>query len=98
MDFIDYNYKPTPALPKYPPVRIVLPEPSHWLDREIVHFLRDQPEAVPTWSMANAVAAALNPPNRSKLRELKLQVLCRITPLVRTRYLRRVGRKYIALR
>ena len=74
------------------------PDPPYPLDRDIVNFLRDQPEAIRTWEMANAVAAGLNPPNRAERRELILQILSRITPLVRSRFVRRVGRKYLALR
>jgi hypothetical protein len=47
--------------------------------------------------MVNSVAAALNPANRSESRELKKQILGRITRLVHLRYVRRVGRHYLAL-
>ncbi len=98
MIFIDPCYRPAPALPVLPPVKPVQFDPAFPLDRQIVNFLRDQPEAVPTWAMVNGVAAALNPPNRSESRELKKQILSRITRLVHLRYIRRVGRNYLALR
>lgn len=98
MIFYDPGYQPTPALPVLPPVKPVQSDPPFPLDREIVNFLRDQPEAVTTWAMVNGVAAALNPPNRSESRELKKQILGRITRLVHLRYIRRVGRNYLALR
>jgi len=96
--FIDPGYTPAPALPVLPPVKPVVPKPEFPLDREIVNFLRDQPEAVPTWRMANAVAAALNPGSRSERRELITRILARITPLVYARFIRRVGRRHLAVR
>lgn len=81
-----------------PPVKLNLPDPPFPLDREIVDYLRDQAEAVPIWTMVNSVAAALRPANRSESRELKKRLLSRITPLVRARHIRRVGRKFLALR
>jgi hypothetical protein len=98
MEFIDVCYQPTPALPVLQPVKPVQSDPPFPLDRKIVDFLRDQPEAVSTWAMVNGVAAALNPANRSESRELKKQILSRITPLVYARRVRRVGRKYLTLR
>jgi hypothetical protein len=96
--FYDPGYQPKPALPVIKQVKRVQPDPPFPLDREIVNFLRDQPEAVPTWTMANSVAAALKPANRSQRRELTTQVLSRITPLVYARLVRRVGRNLLALR
>lgn len=98
MIFYDPGYQPKPALPVIQHVKPVRPDPPFPLDREIVNFLRDQPEPVSTWTMANAVAAALNPANRSKRRELKIQILSRITRLVHLRYIRRVGRNSLAVR
>ena len=96
--FYDPGYEPPPVLPALPPVKLNQPEPSSPIDREIVNFLRDQPEAVSTWAMVNAVAASLNPSNRTASRELKAHILSRITPLVQNLYLRRVGRGYLTLR
>jgi len=98
MIFIDPCYRPAPALPVLPPGKLVQSDPPFPLDRKIVNFLRDQPEAVPTWTMVNSVAAALNPANRSESRELKKQILGRITRLVHLRYIRRVGRRFLAIR
>jgi hypothetical protein len=91
MILIDPGYQPAPVLPVLQPVKPVRSDPLFPLDREIVNFLRDQPEAVRTWQMVNAVAAALRPANRSESRELKKRILARITPLIYTRHLRRVG-------
>jgi hypothetical protein len=98
MIFIDPCFQPAPALPVFPPIKPVQSDPPFPLDREIVNFLRNQQEAVPTWTMVNGVAAALNPANRSESRELKKQILGRITRLVHLRHIRRVGRHYLALR
>jgi hypothetical protein len=98
MIFYDPGYQPTPALPVFPPVKLNQPDPSFPLDREIVNFLRDQPEAVETWDMVNAVASAQHTANRTEKRELIKQILSRITRLVHFRYIRRVGRKLLALR
>ena len=96
--FIDPGYKPPPVLPALPPVKLDQTEPPFPLDREIVNFMRDQSEPISAWAIANAVAAALNPPNRAASRDLKLQILGRITRLIHTRYLRRAGRDYLTLR
>ena len=96
--FIDPGYRPAPVLPALPPIKLNQPEPPFPLDREIITFMRDQSEPVSTWAMVNAVAASFAPPNRAASRELKKQILARITRLVHTRYLRRVGRKYLTLR
>jgi hypothetical protein len=96
--FYDPGYQPAPALPVLTPVKPVQSDPPFPLDREIVNFLRDQPEAVSTWTMVNAVAAAQHPANRAQSRELKKQILSRITRLVHLRHIRRVGRKYLTLR
>lgn len=96
--FYDPGYQPTPALPVIQPVKLVQPDPPYPLDREIVNYLRDQPEATPTWTMANAVAIRLKPANRSQRRELIKQVLSRITRLVHAQRVRRVGRNFLALR
>ena len=98
MIFIDPGYQPVSKLPIIPHVKPVQPDPLFPLDLEIVNYLRDQPEAVPNWTMANAVAAALRPLNRSARRDLTMQILSRITPLNRARVVRRVGRHYLALR
>jgi hypothetical protein len=96
--FIDPTFQPAQGLPVFPPVKRIESEPQNPLDREIVSFLRDQREAVPTWRMANTVAAALNPASRSEKRELITRILARITPLVYARFIRRVGRRHLALR
>jgi len=96
--FIDPGYTPPPVLPALPPVKLGQPDPPFRLDREIVNFLRDQSEPISAWTLANGVAAALHPPNRTASRELKLQILGRITRLIHTRYLRRAGRGYLTLR
>jgi len=98
MIFYDPGCKPTPALPVISQVNTSRPDPAFPLDREIVDFVRDQPEAVPTWTMVNDVAAALRPPNRSASRELKKQILSRKTRLIHLGYIRRVGRNLLALR
>jgi hypothetical protein len=98
MILIDPCYEPAPAMPVFPPVKLAQPDPPFPLDLKIVNFLRDQPEAVPTWSLVNCVAASCHPANRSESRELKLRILRRITPLVYANRLRRVGRNYLALR
>ena len=95
MILIDVCYKPVHALPVVPPFKPSHEDPPYPLDREIVNFLRDQQEVVETWKMVNAVAASLNPKNRSESRALKLQIMARITPLVYARRVRRVGRKYL---
>jgi hypothetical protein len=82
MILIDPTYRPAQVMPVFPPVKPAQPDPPLPLDREIVNFLRDQPEAVGTWSLVNAVAAACHPANRSESRELKLRILRRIRPLV----------------
>ena len=81
-----------------PPVKPAQSDPPLPLDREIVDFLRNGPEAVRTWQMVNSVATALHPANRFESRELKKRVLSRITRLVHARHMRRVGTKYLALR
>lgn len=96
--FFDPGYEPPPVLPALPPVKLEQPEPPFPLDREIVNFMRDQSEPISVWAMVNSVAATFHPPNRAASRELKKQILARITRLVHTRYLRRVGRKYLTLR
>jgi len=96
--FIDPGYEPPPVLPALPPVKLNQPEPPFPLDREIVNFMRDQSEPVSTWTMVNAVAASFNPPTRAASRQLKEQILSRVTPLVRDRYLRRIGKGYYTLR
>lgn len=96
--FIDPGYTPSPVLPALPPVKLDQPEPPFPLDREIVNFMRDQSEPISTWAMVNAVAASFHPANRAASRELKKQILGRITRLVHTRHLRRVSRKYLTLR
>lgn len=93
--FIDPGYQPAPALPVIPQPKLNQPEPSYPLDREIVKFLRNQSEPVSAWTMANAVAASLGPPNRAARRDLTTQIVGRITRLIHTRYLRRVGRNYL---
>jgi hypothetical protein len=98
MIIIDPCYHPAPVLPVFPPTNPVQPDPPFPLDREILNFLRDQPETVPTWTIVNAVAASLHPANRSASRELKKSILARITPLIYAHCLRRVGRKYLTLR
>ncbi len=98
MVFIDPCYQPPSALPVLLPIKPVRPDPPFPLDQKIVNFLRDQPEAVSTWTMVNAVAVAQNPANRAQGRELKKQILSRITRLVHLRYIQRVGRKYLTLR
>jgi len=96
--FIDPGYEPPTVLPALPPVKLDQPDPPFPLDREIVNFMRDQLEPISAWALANGVAAALHPPNRNARRELKLQILGRITRLIHTGYLRRVGRDYLTLR
>ena len=96
--FFDPGYEPPPVLPALPPVKLDQPDPPFPLDREIVNFLRDQSEPISAWALANGVAAALHPPNRNARRELKLQILGRITRLIQTRYLRRVGRDFLTMR
>jgi hypothetical protein len=96
--FIDPGYQPPQILPALPAVKLNQPEPPFPLDHEIVNFMRNQSEPISAWALANGVAAALYPPNRKARRELKLQILGRITRLIHTRYLRRVGRDYLALR
>jgi hypothetical protein len=96
--FYDPGYQPMPVRPVLPPVKLNLPDPPFPLDREIVVFLREQQEAVPIWTVVNGVAAALHPANRFESRELKKRILSRITRLVRTRHIRRVGRKHLVLR
>ena len=96
--FVDPGYQPPPVLPALPPVKLNQPDPPAPLDREIVNFFRSQSEPVSTWEMVNAVAASFSPPNRAASRELKEQILSRITPLVRNQYLRRVGKGYLSLR
>ena len=76
--FYDPGYEPKPALPVIQTVKPQQPDPPFPLDREIVKFLRDQPEAIATWGMVNTVAAAQHPANRSLGRELKKQILARI--------------------
>src|SRR5271154_2890877 len=98
MIFMDPGYQPAPKLPVIPSVKPIQPDPPLSLDREIVNYLRDQPEAVPNWTMANAVAALFRPANRSARRQLTIQALSRITALNRARLVRRVGRHYLALR
>lgn len=98
MFFIDPCYQPTPVVPVIQHVKPMQSDPSFPLDKEIVNFIRDQPEAVSTWAMANAVANDLQPGNRTKNRELKIQILGRITRLVHLQFIRRVGRNYLALR
>ena len=95
---IDPTVRPTPAMPVIPPPERNQSDPLFPLDREIVNFLRQQAEPVSTWQVANAVAAALNPASRSEKRELITRILARITPLVYARFIRRVGRRYLALR
>ncbi len=95
--FVDPGFEPPPVLPALPPVKLNQPEPSFPLDREIVNFMRDQSEPISAWTLANGVAAALNPPNRNARRELKLQILGRITRMIHTGYVRRVG-KYLTIR
>lgn len=95
--FVDPGFEPPPLLPALPPVKLNQPEPSFPLDREIVTFLRDLSEPVSAWALANGIAAILNPPNRNARRELKLQILGRITQLIHARYVRRVG-KYLTIR
>jgi hypothetical protein len=65
-----------------PSQRLVQPDPKFPLDLKIVDFLRDQPEAVSSWRLVNAVAAVQHPVNRDESRELKMRILRRITPLV----------------
>jgi hypothetical protein len=96
--FYDPGYQPAPALPVLKPVKLNQPDPPFPLDKEIVNFLRDQPEAVETWDMVNGVAKALHPPNRCERRKLVTRILSRITPLVYARRVRRIGRNYLALR
>ena len=95
---IDPGFQPTPALPVIPPPERCHSDLPFPLDREIVNFLRQWSEPVLTWQMANAVAAALNPKGRAERRELTKQILSRITPLVRAQRIRRIGRRYLALR
>ena len=98
MVLIDYAFRPAPVLPVLPPVKPVQSGLPHPLDREIVNFLRHQPEAVKTWDMVNSVTSALNPDNRTERRELTKRIMARISPLVYAHRLRRVGRNYLALR
>jgi hypothetical protein len=51
MIFVDPTYSPRPILPAFPAIKPVQPDPPFPLDREIVRYLRNQPEAVPTWTM-----------------------------------------------
>jgi hypothetical protein len=95
--FYDPGYQPRPALPVLQRSKLVQPDPPYPLDREIVNFLRGQPQATPIWTMANAVAAALNPANRAERRALTTEILSRITPLVYARLVKRVGRNFLAL-
>jgi hypothetical protein len=95
---IDPGYQPPRPLPVVPQVKLDQPEPSYPLDVAIVNFMQDQSEPISTWSMVNSVAATFHPPNRAASRELKKQILGRITRLVHSRRLRRVGRKYLTLR
>lgn len=85
-------------MPVIPAPKRIQSDPPFPLDREIVNFLRQWSEPVLTWQMANAVAAALNPKSRAERRELTKEILSRITPLVRARRIRRIGRRYLALR
>ena len=99
MIFYDPGYKPASPLPVVPQPKLNQPEPSFPLDRAIVNFMRDQPpEPISTWFMVNGVAASFGPSNRAASRELKKQILGRITRLVHFDYLRRIGRHYLTLR
>ena len=69
--FYDPGYQPAPTMPVCPPVKPIQPDPPFPLDREIVNFLNNEPEAVSTRRMVNAVAAALHPANRGEPRAEK---------------------------
>jgi len=98
MILYDPCYRPAEALPILQHIRPLQPAPPFPLDAEIVNFLQGQPEAVSTWKMVNEVATAQHPVNRTESRELKKRILARITPLIYTRRIRRVGRNFLTLR
>jgi hypothetical protein len=97
MILYDPGYRPAPALPISSPVKIVQPGPSDQLDLEILNYLRNQPKSVPIWKMINSLASAHHPPNRFESRKLKKEILSKITNLTRSRFLRRIERKYLSL-
>jgi hypothetical protein len=98
MIFYDPGYQPTPTLPVLQLLKPKQSDPSFPLDQKIVNFLRGQPEAVSTWTIANAVAVTLNPANRSQRRELTVQIPGGIAQHVHFGCIRRVGRNYLTLR
>ena len=96
MIFIDPGYKPAPALPVFPSFKPARQEPQHQIDRDILTFLRDEPEPVGVWTLINQVAELYAPKSRSERRAKRNEILSRINPLVRGRFVRRMGRSYLA--
>ena len=93
---IDPTFRPPlPAIPAHTLIANPIRRPEHPLDQEILALLRDAPEPVSAWRVANLVAAAHQPPTRTENRALRLRVLSRVNPLVKTKFARRVGRSFL---
>lgn len=95
---IDPTFRPPPVtIPARTLMANPVRHPEHPLDHRILALLRDAPEPISAWRIANMVAAAQNPASRSENRKLRLQVLRRVNPLVKAGFARRIGRAFLTV-
>jgi hypothetical protein len=93
---IDPTFQPPPlAIPARTLVANPIRQPQHPVDQRILSVLRDAPEPISAWRVANVVASDLHPASRTENRALRLQVLNRITRLVTAGFARRIGRSFL---
>ena len=96
MILIDPTFRPPPVMV---PARHLIHHPIRYptdaLGQSILALLGDAPEPISPWRVANVVAAAQNPANRSESRALRLRVRSRVNPLVKAGFARRVGRSFL---
>jgi hypothetical protein len=77
-----------------PPARI---EPRHPIDQEILDALTTASEPVGVWHLLNGVAKSSKPVTRAAARAIRQQALPRITALVQSGLVRRIGRGAVTL-
>ena len=89
-------YRLPPVMPATA-IRPARPVPANPLDREILATLKSASEPMGVWQMLNAIAKSAGPASRAEERSIRQQVLTRINPLLRSGFLRRIGRRFLGL-
>ncbi|HEV2392686.1 MAG TPA: hypothetical protein VG146_10025 [Verrucomicrobiae bacterium] len=93
---IDPAFRPPPVgIPARTLIANPIRQVEHPLDQQILAVLREAPEPVSAWRVANMVAAAHKPPTRTENRALRLRVLSRVNPLVKAKFARRIGGSFL---